>query len=151
MLNPGSTYTEEFPADAESVPKARAAVAGFALAAGANREQIDAIRLAASEAVTNAVLHAYLGGVGSFQVSASYTPGELWLLVSDDGRGFRTGSVRPGLGVGLVLIAQLSDEFEIIHRSTGGTELQMRFRLPTSGKRAEEPPQSRRTRTASAA
>ena len=129
MLNAGSTYLQDFPAVPESVPTARSAVTGFALAAGADPEQVEAIRLAVSEAVTNAVLHAYQDGSGRFEVSMSYTSGGLWLLVSDDGGGLRQGSVRGGLGVGLVLIAQLADEFEIVQRSSGGTELQMRFEL----------------------
>ena len=62
-----------------------AAVAGFALAAGVGTEQLEAIRLATSEAVTNAVLHAYELGCGSFQVTASFMPGELWLMVNDFG------------------------------------------------------------------
>ena len=35
----------------------------------------------------------------------------------------------PGLGLGLALIAQLADDFQIHSRGTGGTELQMRFNL----------------------
>jgi anti-sigma regulatory factor (Ser/Thr protein kinase) len=128
-LNSGSTYTEEFPARAESVPKARAAVAGFALAAGACRERQDAVTLAISEAVSNAVRHAYDQPGGSFQVTASFMPGELWLMVADDGAGIRPGRTPGGLGVGLAVIAQLADDFEIIKRSSGGTELRMRFQL----------------------
>jgi stage II sporulation protein AB (anti-sigma F factor) len=129
VLNSGSTYTEDFPAIPGSVPAARAALVGFALAAGAKGEQLEDIRLAASEAMTNAVLHAYDHGGGSFHISASYVPDELWLLISDDGAGLRPGRVRGGLGLGLVLIAQLADDFEIVCRSNGGTQLQMRFRL----------------------
>lgn len=129
VLNSGSTYTEEFPAQAESVPKARAAVTGFALAAGAVPVRLEAIKLATSEAVTNAVLHAYPSTGGSFHVTASYLPGELWLMVADDGAGMRPGRAPRGLGVGLAVIAQLADNLEIIRRSSGGTELQMRFRL----------------------
>lgn len=129
MLSPGSTYSEEFPAVPDSVPKARAAVAGFALAAGASSEQLQSVQLAASEAVTNVVLHAYRGGSGSFQVMASYVPDEIWVLVGDDGAGLSSQSSGGGLGVGLVIIAAMADTFEIVRRSTGGTELHMRFRL----------------------
>lgn len=133
MLSPGSTYTEEFPATPDSVPRARAAAGGFALAAGAVGQQLDDIRLAASEAVTNAVLHAYDGTTpGTFHVTASYVPGELWLLVSDDGAGLRQGSMRGGLGVGLAVIAHLADEFKIVRRASGGTGLEMRFQVRTA-------------------
>jgi anti-sigma regulatory factor (Ser/Thr protein kinase) len=129
VLRPGSTYSEEFSAIAESVPRARTAVASFALAAGAIGQQLDAIRLAVSEAITNAVLHAYRAPGGMFQVSASYLPGELWVLIGDDGEGMRPGGQGRGLGLGLAVIAQLAEEFQIIKRSSGGTQLQMRFRL----------------------
>lgn len=128
-MSPGSTYTEEFSATPESVPRARAGVAGFAMAAGAGGERLDAIRLAASEAITNAVLHAYRGQCGSFQVSASCLPDELWLLITDDGQGMRPGGEPGGLGLGLAVIAQMADEFQIVRRSSGGTQIQMRFRL----------------------
>ena len=144
MLNSGSTYTEEFPAQAESVPKARAAVAGFALAAGFHGERLEAIRLATSEAVTNAVLHAYAGGGGSFHVTASFMPEGLWLNVSDEGRGMRPGGTSGGgLGVGLAVIAHLVDELVIIKRSSGGTELQMRFSLEVSKQTQAQPSGSR--------
>lgn len=133
MLFPGSTYTEEFSATPESVPRARASVADFALAAGATGACLDAIRLAASEAITNAVLHAYSGPGGTINVSASCLPDELWLLVADDGEGLRPGRDKRGLGLGLAVIAQLADEFQIVSRSTGGTQLQMRFKLQAAG------------------
>lgn len=128
-MNSGSTYTEEFPARAASVPKARTAVAGFALAAGVDDERLEAIKLATSEAATNAVLHAYGAEGGSFQITASFMPDELWLMVADDGGGMRPGGAPGGLGLGLAVIAEMADDLEIIKRSSGGTELQMRFQL----------------------
>ena len=41
------------------MPLARSALREFALAAGASEQQVDDVRLAGSEAVTNAVVHAY--------------------------------------------------------------------------------------------
>jgi serine/threonine-protein kinase RsbW len=108
-------------------------VVDFALAAGATGPCLEAIRLAASEAITNAVLHAYREPGGIVNVSASCLPDELWLLVSDDGQGLRPGRDGRGLGLGLAVIAQLADEFQIISRSSGGTQLQMRFRLQAAG------------------
>jgi anti-sigma regulatory factor (Ser/Thr protein kinase) len=151
VLSAGSTYTDEFRAVAETVPRARTAITGFALAAGADREQLDAIRLAASEAVTNAVIHAYGSKDGSVRVSASYVPGELWLLVEDDGAGLRAGGRRGGLGVGLVLIAQLADSFEILRRSNGGTQLQMRFKLRVGSAAAQNGPRPGKGETLSPA
>lgn len=109
------------------------------MAAGASRERQEAVTLATSEAVTNAVLHAYDQPGGSFQVTASFMPGELWLMVADDGAGMRPGGSTGGLGVGLAVIAQLADDFEIIKRSSGGTELRMKFQLKVEYERLTAP------------
>ena len=132
----GETFCETYPAVPESVPVARAALTAFASQAGAMGERLDAIRLAASEAVTNAVMHAYEkagsdtgAGCGAIQVSASYVQSEVWLLIADSGSGLRARGDSPGLGLGLALIAQLADDLQILSRGTGGTELRMRFEL----------------------
>lgn len=86
----------------ESVGVARKDLTEFARQAGGTDEQLHAVRLAASEAVTNAVLHAYeAGDQGAVQVSASYVEDELWVLVGDTGRGMRARENSPGLGLGL--------------------------------------------------
>ena len=130
MLAPGESYSESYPAVPETVGEARAAVTAFAERAGASDERLEAIRLAASEAVTNAVKYAYDGhGRGSVNVSASCLEDEVWLLVADSGSGLRPRRKHPGLGLGLALIAQMADDFQIHSRGLGGTELQMRFKL----------------------
>ena len=48
-------------ADPQSVSALRRAVVAFAATAGATEDTRDAIALAVSEAVTNAVMHAYAG------------------------------------------------------------------------------------------
>jgi serine/threonine-protein kinase RsbW len=130
MLVPGETFGASYPAVPESVATARKELTDFARRAGGSDEQLQAVRLAASEAVTNAVLHAYdAGDLGVVTVSASYVEDELWVLIGDAGRGMRVRENSPGLGLGLALIAQMSDEFEILSRGSGGTELRMRFTL----------------------
>jgi anti-sigma regulatory factor (Ser/Thr protein kinase) len=136
MMAPGESFSQSYPASADSVPRARTELTAFAANAGATGEQLEAVRLASSEAVTNAVLHAYRGSGGTIQVTAWYVPGELWVLVADDGSGLQVRRDRRGLGLGLALIAQMADEFEVLSRSSGGTELRMRFRL-------RPPPRSR--------
>lgn len=140
MLTPGASYSESYPATAESVPRARGALTAFAKDAGAGPDRLHAIRLAASEAVTNAVRHAYRDRTpGLIQVSASCVGGDLWLLIADSGSGLRAQSKAPGLGLGLALIAQLADDFQIHSRGTGGTELQMRFKLHSAEPESAKP------------
>jgi serine/threonine-protein kinase RsbW len=130
MLVPGETLSASYPAVADSVATGRSVLTDFARDAGASDEQLHAIRLAASEAITNAVMHAYeQANRGEVHVSASYIEGELWLLIADTGHGMRPRTNSPGLGLGLALIAQLADDFQILSRGAGGTELRMRFDL----------------------
>ena len=57
---------------------ARRALAAVAAAAGVAGERLDEIRLAVSEALTNAVVHAYRNGdLGRLHVTAAVAPGEL--------------------------------------------------------------------------
>jgi anti-sigma regulatory factor (Ser/Thr protein kinase) len=118
-----------YSASADSVPLARKALVSVAAAAGAEREQLEAVRLAASEALTNAVIHAYPDRPGRIRVTAWTAPREFVMEVADDGLGLRAGTDKPGLGVGLGVIAQVTDGFEIRRPRSGGTRVLMRFRL----------------------
>ncbi len=124
-----SVLRETYPAIVGSIAAARAAVVALARAAGATGEQIEAIATAASEALTNVVRHAYPGDPGCIYLEAAVAGGELWVLIADDGCGLRRQSTSPGLGLGLMLIAELSDHFAVIERSCGGTEVRMRFTI----------------------
>jgi serine/threonine-protein kinase RsbW len=122
-------FSRAYAAIPESVPLARNAMVSTAAAAGADCEQLDAVRLAASEALTNAVIHAYPGRAGRLYVNAWTAPDEFVFEISDDGLGLQAGTDSPGLGVGLGLIAQLSDDFDIRQPHSGGTEVRMHFEL----------------------
>jgi anti-sigma regulatory factor (Ser/Thr protein kinase) len=128
-MNAGTGLTESYPAVAGSVPRAREALVALARAAGADDDQAEAVRLGASEALTNAVVHAYGAGSGDIHVTAAANDGELWMLIADDGVGLRARPTRPGLGMGLALIACVTDYFAVVRRSGGGTEVRMRFAI----------------------
>jgi anti-sigma regulatory factor (Ser/Thr protein kinase) len=121
--------TETYPSVAEAVPTARERLTDFAARSGAAKDQVEAVRLAASEALTNAVVHAYRQHAGRLHVSAWVAESELWVLIADDGDGLQANADSPGLGVGLALIAQVTDGLAIVKRSSGGTEVRMRFDL----------------------
>jgi serine/threonine-protein kinase RsbW len=129
-MSRGEALNESYPAIPETVPLARRALAAVAAAAGAAGERLEEIRLAVSEALTNAVVHAYRNGeAGRLHVTAAVASGELWVLVGDDGRGLHAWNDSQGLGIGLSLISGLSDDFAIVTRASGGTEVQMLFDL----------------------
>jgi serine/threonine-protein kinase RsbW len=123
------SLTQTYPAVAASVPAARSVLGSFAAAAGMAPKQVDAVRLASSEALTNVVVHAYRDDTGLIYVTAAVVARELWVLIADDGEGMRPQAGRPGLGLGLGLIAQLSSEFAVMPRAGRGTEVRMRFDL----------------------
>ncbi len=124
-------FSREYPARPKSVAAVRADVAALARRNGAAQATIDSVELAVSEAATNVVVHAYRDttDAGGIEVTAAVTAGELWVVVSDAGSGLRARRDSPGLGLGLGLIAQVSDGVDLINRSAGGLELRMRFEL----------------------
>jgi anti-sigma regulatory factor (Ser/Thr protein kinase) len=134
MIVVDRALNRSYPAVAASVRQARAAVAELAQAAGASPDKLDSIRLAVSEAVSNAVLHAYPAEPGQILVTAALAGSEFWVLVADDGGGLGTSSAKAGLGVGLTLIAQEADDFTIGPRATRGVEVRMRFDLSSGAK-----------------
>jgi stage II sporulation protein AB (anti-sigma F factor) len=123
-----STLARRFPAQADQVRLARREVEAYAREQGA--VDPNGIALAVSEAVTNAVIHAYVDDAhpGDVQVFAERHEGNgLEIQVCDDGRGMKPRSDSPGLGVGLPLVAKLAQRFRVETRATGGTAVSMVF------------------------
>jgi serine/threonine-protein kinase RsbW len=113
----------------ETAGEVRRRITEFAAAHGADRRLQADIALAVTEAVTNVIVHAYpAAGVGSVSIAADIEEGELEIVVVDTGEGFRPGT-SPGLGAGLSLIAETTDDFAIREHSPRGIELWMRFNL----------------------
>ena len=133
---PSASWTA--PASAQSVAQLRQAVVDFAYEHGVPEPCLSDIRLAVSEAVSNAVVHAFRGRADGTVIASVTTGDSAWVevLVTDDGSGMAPRDDSPGLGLGLPLIRHLTDQFE--HRLPPGhvgTELWMRFRPATSGAR----------------
>ena len=94
----------------------------------------EAIGLAVTEACSNVVVHAYREHTspGEMTVSIEQSNDGLRVYVADDGVGIVPRLDSPGLGLGIPLISQLTDGFELRSRPEGGTELCMRFALTAS-------------------
>jgi anti-sigma regulatory factor (Ser/Thr protein kinase) len=129
------TFARSYEAEPSAVALARAELASFASDAGASALLVDGVRLAVSEAVTNAVRHAYPREPGEVRVMASVGDDALEVIVCDDGCGPHAESPASGLGYGLALINEMSDHMTLAPRADGGTEVRMRFGLtgPDSG------------------
>jgi stage II sporulation protein AB (anti-sigma F factor) len=112
-----------------AVPGVRRAVVDFAELHGVGVGPD--VALAVSEAITNAVLHAYRGdddGGGPVRVVACAEPGRLVVVVRDYGCGMKPNPDSPGLGLGLSVIGRLATELNIERPDEGGgTRLRMCF------------------------
>jgi anti-sigma regulatory factor (Ser/Thr protein kinase) len=127
-------FARRYEADPESVGRARAELAGFASRAGASPTLVDEVRLAVSEAVTNAVRHGYPLESGEIRVRAFIGDDVLEVVVSDDGCGVHRAGTGPGdSGLGLALICEVADQMTLAPRSGGGTDVRMRFSLLEAG------------------
>jgi len=122
---------QTFPAEPVAPALARRAAHDFAAREGADADTLAAIALCVSEAVTNAVVHAYDEGdrPGVVELEARRPNGYMCLYVRDRGRGLAARSDSEGLGLGLPLIAQAATAVEVRKPAEGGTELVMRFDL----------------------
>jgi len=120
--------TLEVEAEPRSIRSGRRAVTAFAADHGAPAATVERIAIAVTEALNNAVVHAYPDGGGTMQVAADVEDGDLELVVCDAGDGFRAG-VSPGMGLGLLLIESCCDVFLVRNRIPSGVEVWMRFSL----------------------
>ena len=113
------------PAVPASVFHARRAVASLL-----DRLDVDRwpVELVVSEAVANAVVHAYPDrAAGEVRLSARLEDKLLTVVVADDGVGMSSGRGSHGLGEGLAVIRRLAREVEV--HSLGGTRLVIRLQL----------------------
>lgn len=109
-----------------SVPELRRALR--ATIAGRDFDE-DAVALAATEAVTNVVRHAYPTPGGSVTLTAAAFADELVVVVADEGvgmRGLTLPSDPKSLRMGLALIRELCAHVRIA-ATHAGTTLTMRF------------------------
>jgi len=122
--------TETWLAEPASAPRARAAVAALAQAAGATADALDDVRLGVSEAVTNVVMHAYTRSQpGPVHISARVERRRLVVEVSDEGGGLRARPDSPGLGVGLPLIAAVTETLQLSNADGDPSRVAMTFDL----------------------
>ena len=108
----------DLPAEPRSASRARRAVLDALSGIAVDK---DAVGIVVSEAVTNAVVHAYRdqASVGRVHVSASLDEQGVEVAVDDDGLGMRPRTDSPGVGLGLPLMGDLADRVDISSRAPG--------------------------------
>jgi serine/threonine-protein kinase RsbW len=118
------------PARPEGVGVVRQALAGMADALAFEASVLADMKMAVTEACTNVVVHAYEVDAGVLEVEMSASEEGLTIVVRDQGSGIQprpAQSEPPALGLGLPLIAALSDAFELRGSAGHGTEVRMTF------------------------
>jgi anti-sigma regulatory factor (Ser/Thr protein kinase) len=121
-----------FPATPEAGYVLRGEMAAIARRCGLGHDRIGDVKLAVSEAVSNAVRHAYRGEEpGDVIATAHVENGVLRIVIADTGSGMARRSDSPGAGLGLPLIAHAADTVEVVRKSPG-TEIHMTFPCPAS-------------------
>lgn len=107
------------PAVPQSVTQARHAVIELSLPSASIREDM---ALAVSEAVGNAVVHAFRDGrEGTVRLRVTSDGGRLHVIVSDNGTGMQPSLERKGLGVGMGIMRHVTDDLHLETSDTGTT------------------------------
>ena len=127
---PSATWTHH--GERACVVAFRDEMIGFAAAHGVPEPKLGDLKLAVSEAATNAVTHAFLGlatpGRVTGTIDVDARAGRVTIVVSDDGIGLTPRPDSPGLGLGLPLIAAIAESIDLRAGAEGiGTELWMSF------------------------
>ena len=130
----------EFPAKSSNEAFARCAVAAFAAQLDPCIDELGDIKTAVSEAVTNAIVHAYPENQGTVWLKLRiFEDDTLEICVKDKGRGienvkkameplFTTGG-EERCGMGFTIMDSFMDSIKVSSRSGKGTSVVMRRRI----------------------
>ena len=134
----------EFPSDTRNVAFARTALALFAAQLDWTLDQLEDIKVAVSEAVSNSIIHGYQLQEGIVHVQASHSGQVLEITIEDFGQGIadierakETGySSIPveRMGLGFTFMYEYMDEVHVTSEVEVGTKVTMikRVSLPES-------------------
>jgi stage II sporulation protein AB (anti-sigma F factor) len=115
---------------------ARSVVGAFATQLNPTLEEVADIKTAVSEAVTNAIVHAYPDKIGDIVISASLSGNTLEVYVSDKGVGigdieqarqpfFSTAGDESRSGMGFTVMETFMDELTVTSAPGEGTTVRM--------------------------
>jgi len=139
--------TLEFPSRSSNEGFARAAVACFAAQMDPTINELEDIKTSVSEAVTNAIVHAYPDSIGTVQLRVRICENQvLEISVKDRGRGipdipkarqpmFTTGGEERS-GMGFTIMESFMDKLTVKSVPGRGTSVHMKKKLAAQVKRA---------------
>lgn len=126
--------TITFPSLPENVSLSRVIVASFAAQLDFTLNELEEIRVATSEAVSNCVIHAYRGKSGEVRLELKIEEGALQIKVLDQGCGISDLSLAKTpaystdperMGLGLIFMESFMDEMSIDSKLDQGTKVFM--------------------------
>ncbi|HHT48901.1 MAG TPA: anti-sigma F factor [Firmicutes bacterium] len=135
-----------FPSLPENVSLSRVIVASFAAQLDFTLNELEEIRVATSEAVSNCVIHAYREYDGEIQLELKIHDGNLLIKVIDEGCGIQdlnlaktpAYSTDPErMGLGLVFMDSFMDEMTIESQLNQGTQVLM-VKKPERSKNSDD-------------
>ena len=126
----------QFPSRSINEAFARMTVSAFCMQFDPTIEQINDIKTAVSEAVTNCVVHAYPDGVGTVYITAGLKGNVLSITVKDKGVGipdinkamepmFTTDSANERAGLGFAVMQAFMDKVRVYSKTGKGTRVVM--------------------------
>jgi len=140
--------TLEFPSHSSNESFARTAVACFAAQMDPTLNELEDIKTSVSEAVTNAIVHAYPDTIGKVQLRVRICEGNvLEITVKDRGRGipdvdkarepmFTTGGEERS-GMGFTIMESFMDKLTVKSVPGRGTTVSMKKKLAARRKRGQ--------------
>ena len=129
MLTQKNYMKLEFPARSVNEGFARAAVAAFAAQLDPTLDELGDIKTAVSEAVTNAIVHAYPQEIGKIALRACIFDGNLLeITVRDWGPLYTTGGEERS-GMGFTIMESFMDSLAVRSKNGKGTVVTMKRRI----------------------
>ena len=135
----------EFPAKSENEKFARTVCAAFVLELDPTVDEIDEIKTAISEAVTNSIIHGYDGKEGTIDIEGKIDGREVIYVITDHGCGI--GDVKKAMeplftgkpecersGMGFSIMEAFMDDLKVESGVGIGTKITMKKRISDDGR-----------------
>jgi len=129
-----------FDSKSENEGFARVAVSAFLTQMNPTLEEVEDVRTAVSEAVTNAIIHGYEGKEGKIYIRSQICDHVFYIEIKDDGVGipdvqkameplFTTKPDLERSGLGFIFMQSFMDEVEVESNPGEGTRVKMKKRI----------------------
>ena len=126
----------KFTSISENEPFARSCIQAFCLPLNPTISELNDVKTAVSEAVTNCIVHAYPKGVGIVSVEAETSGNRIHIKITDSGKGiedvakavepfFTTRPEEERSGMGFTVMKAFMDDVKVLSKPGEGTVVEM--------------------------